>query len=335
MSGAVSSPRAPTGSWQAVASRHLGTLLAYGLLLAMILAYGTLEPAAFRTFQLTSTLNNSMTLVIAAVGQTLVVLTGGIDLSVGALISVANTLAATAMAAGFGRAHPLLVALGILAQGAAAGWLNGALVAWGRLQPILVTLATMSVWEGVALLILPSPGGSVPTGFSALLTGDLWQRVPDAALVLAAVAGSWYVVRHSRLGTWLLAIGSDRPAARASGIPVQRALIAAYTLSGLYAAAAGLFLSAQTASGDPTSGASYTLTSIAAVVVGGTSLMGGRGSAAGSIAGALVLSLLVSLLYFTGVSSFYQDLLQGAILLVAVALSSVASLAASRGSPLR
>ena len=306
---------------QRYALRNASLLLSYLVLAVMGLYYVAYAGShgQLSVFSVTSIFNNTMPLLIAAVGQTCVVLTGGIDLSVGSIISLTNSVAAVYMR------DSLDSVLGwsalILLLGAGAGAVNGALVAVGRIQPILVTLASLSIWAGAALFILPQPGGTIPPGFTAVLAGNAWSVVPASAVTLGLLMVFWMLFRRTELAVSLYAVGNDERSARANGVPVVWTKIAAYTLSGLFSALAGLYLSAVTTSGDATTGAIYTLTSIAAVVLGGVSLFGGRGSAAGSMAGAFVLTLIVNILFFANINPLLQEFFQGLVLILAMAAS--------------
>jgi ribose transport system permease protein len=297
-------------------------LLAFAIFLAMLVLYLVLfgvSRAAFPgTFELTSTVNNALPLVFAALGQTLVVLTGGIDLSVGGMMDLTNGLAATHMQASLGSV--VLWSVIVLLVGAAGGLLNGLLVAVGRLQPILVTLGTLAVFQGIALKVLPQPGGSIPSGFSSVVANRSW---PSGLIVTALAVLGWLALRRSSLGMAIYAIGNDRRAARAHGVDVVRATVLTYVLAGTCVAAGGLLLAATTTGGDATAGDTFTLTSIAATVIGGVSLMGGRGSGIGAIAGAYVLTLLINVLFFAGVNPLYQALWQGVFLVGAVVVAGL------------
>jgi ribose transport system permease protein len=270
------------------------------------------------SFEWTSIVNTAVPTVLVAVGQTIVVLTRGIDLSVGGVIDLSNALAATHM-------HDSVLSmfgwsLAILGLGAACGAVNGILVAYGRLQPILVTLATLAILQGLALKALPEPGGLIPPSYSNVLASS---KGPWSLGFIFAIAVGWLVLRRSTIGVRIFAVGNDQDAARAHGIPVRRVKVVAYALSGLLAAAAGLFLSASTTGGDAAAGDVYILTSIAAVVLGGISFFGGRGSALGSIAGAFVLTILTNVLFFAGIDPLYQSFFQGLFLFAAVLLGAV------------
>jgi ribose transport system permease protein len=249
------------------------------------------------------------------------------------MVSLTNSLASALTDKNSPNPSMAKAALVALLVGAAGGFVNGALVAYGRLQPIIVTLATASIWSGAALYIRPSPGGYIPPDFSDMLTGTAFQThappgvppVPKAGFVVLGLIVFWLLFRQSRLATRIFAVGSSEGSAYMSGVNVERAKLAAYTLAGFSAGLAGLIVSAQTATGNAavaTSGL-LTLNTIAAVVLGGASLMGGAGSFLGALAGAYVIALIPNVLFFYGVSPFYQQLFQGSILLVAVSLGAI------------
>jgi len=301
-------------------ARNIGLVLVIFLLVFSIflygLIYGLTEGRLPGGFELTSTVNNTMPLVLAAMAQTLVVLTRGLDLSVGGVVDLANALGAISL--GATPARMALASAFILLAGAGLGLVNGLLVAYGRLQPILVTLATLSIYQGLAIRILPQPGGAVPEGYTALLTNTTF---PAALLYVVLLGLFWTAFRRSQAGIAIVAIGNDEGAAAANGINPLRAKLLAYTLSGFFAAAAGLFLVATATAGDATTGNGYTLTSIVAVVLGGVSLFGGRGSAIGAILGAFVTTMIVNILFFAHIDPLYQSFYEGAFLVIAVVLA--------------
>jgi ribose transport system permease protein len=270
------------------------------------------------SFEWTSVVNTSMPLVFAAVGQSIVVLTRGLDLSVGGMIDLTNSLAATHMHSSTG--SMLGWSLLILLIGAAGGAINGVLVAYGRLQPILVTLATLSIYQGLAIKVLPEPGGAVPLEYTKILANP---NGPWGLVFVGVIVVFWILFRRTRFGVDVFAIGNDQEAARAHGVRVRLVKIGAYVLSGTFAAAGGLFLAATTTAGDATSGDVFVLTSIAAVVLGGISFFGGRGSAVGTVAGAFVLTLLINVLFFANINPLYQSFFQGLFLVVAVLLGTL------------
>jgi ribose transport system permease protein len=262
-------------------------------------------------------------LALVAMAQTLPVLTGGLDLSVGMVFVMTNCLASTLVSG-----DPLQVAIGVvlvLLAGAVAGFVNGAIVVYGRLQPIITTLATGAVYYGVALLLRPVPGGEVQEDLADFMTWTVLDVVPTSlVLLLAVVVLIWLPFRNSVVGRGCYAVGSAEGAAYMSGVAVGRSRLAAFTLSGLLAGIAGLMLTFVTFSGEASApiGGTYTLNSIAAVVIGGTSLYGGAGGAIGSIFGAFILRTIDDLLFVFDLPPLWQPLFQGVVLLGAVSLGA-------------
>jgi ribose transport system permease protein len=318
--------RTPVGlRLQYASAQNVPLLLSIGILGAMVMIYLILFVLTQRrlpgSFELSTTLNNTMTVALAALGQTMVVLTGGIDLSVGGIVDVTNSIAAQMMHDNPG--SMLAITLLVLLIGSIAGCINGLLVTYGRLQPIIVTIATLSIWQGVALIILPQQGGAIPPGFSNLLAGNLGGILPASLIIFILLILLWLVLRRTHFIVTLYAIGNDERATRANGAPVHLAKIGAYTLGGFFSGAAGLYLAAVATSGDATAGTPLTLTSIAAVALGGVSLFGGRGSAVGSLIGACILTLLLNVLFFAGINPQLQDFFQGLFLVLAVIISTL------------
>jgi ribose transport system permease protein len=266
-------------------------------------------------FEGQSIVNTALPLVFAAVGQSIVVLTRGIDLSVGGVMALTNTIVASNMHASTGS----MVAWSLII-GAGAGLVNGCLIAFGRLQPILVTLATLSIYTGLAIKVLPEPGGAIPveyTKYMANVNGP-WGLIYVAGLLLV-----WFVFRRTPFGVAVYAIGNDQAAARASGIKVRPAKVGVYVFAGTLYSAGALFFSATTLGGDATAFDPFILTSIAAVVLGGISFFGGRGSAVGAVAGAFALTLVTPLLFQANANQLYTDAFQGLFLVLAVVLAGL------------
>jgi ribose transport system permease protein len=265
-------------------------------------------------------------LVLAAVAQAIVVISGGIDLSIGSMIAFTNVVAAAAMlkaddTTGVG------IAVGVLLLGLLIGAVNGALIVATRVADIIVTLAMSFVWAGCALLVLSVPGGQADKWLTQLASGSVlseWLPKP-AVLVLLIIAIIWIPLRRSRLGLSLYAIGSDRLAAFRSCVSVGRTKIISYALAGLFSALAGLAVTANTGIGTPLPGG-YTLTSVAAVVLGGVSLAGGRGGVVGPIIAVMILSLIRTDMTFLNLNSNLATVTQGVILIVVVMFGSLAAL---------
>jgi ribose transport system permease protein len=291
--------------------------------LALVLVGASQSGAFLSTFNISNVLVQVTPLLLVAVGQTFAVTSGGLDLSVGSIISLVAVVAAVLFQP-IGAPLAILIALAV---GLAVGYLNGVAVAWG-LEAFLVTLATLSIAQGVAFLILPTPGGAVPGWYAAF--ASYWGPMPIAlpfALGVAALATA--VLRRHRVGAHILAVGGDQETARVNGVRVSRTLVHAYLLSALCASLAALFLLARIRTGDPTIGTAFTLQSLAAVVLGGTVLGGGRASMLGTVFGALALGLLTNVLNFLGVSAFYQTLVTGTLVIIAVLVPNLTSRALS------
>jgi len=293
----------------------------YVVLAIMVIVYAALDPSILTADRATVVLAERLPLVLVAVGQTIVFLTRGLDLSVSGVVSLTNVVIATQISPG-AVGIAIGVSLGLLV-GIVAGVTNGCLVGLVRLPPIIATLATWSILEGLALYVLPQPGGTVPQAF-----GDFPLRVFGPVpfpLVLMVVLPLifWWPVRHSRLGHAIYAVGNDEAAAYMSGLSVGRTKVFAYTLSGFFSALGGIFLTMQALSGDPRVGEAFTLDSIAATVIGGTLLAGGRGGVLGTIAGALVLGTLSSLLFFAGISTYWEYVVSGTVLVAALVVAAL------------
>lgn len=299
----------------------------YAMLAVLVVIYGSVGNSVFTREELNIQSAAVMTLLLVAAGQTIVILLGGIDLSVGGVVSLTTALAATRLGG-----HGLGVALwlaAIVLLGPALGALNGVMVSRLRLQPFIVTLATWSVWSGVALWILPTEGGTIPSKLIDIANGTVLSLATPVWLILALVA-FWAWFKRTRTGIAIKATGSSENSAFLSGVPTQLATTTAYALSGLFAALGGLFLVTQTASGSPTVGNDYILNSVAAVVIGGTSLFGGRGGLGGTIAGAFILTLIASVIFILNISSFWTPVVTGLLLITAVLANSLIELYARR-----
>ncbi|MBV8324267.1 MAG: ATP-binding cassette domain-containing protein, partial [Hyphomicrobiales bacterium] len=323
-------PPTVSRSWRLI-SRNWWTMGVYALLGALFLFTLAVNPR-YGAYDLRTLALAALPAALAAVAEVFVVLVGGIDLSVGALLAVANVLAASLMAqADF--AESLLLAIVVLAALTGAGLLNGLLIVFTRVPDIVVTLATSFVWSGVALLILGQTGGGAPDDFQALATGAfIVPWLPNALVMLVIlVAVVWLPIRSRPIGLSLFATGSDRQAAIRSGVNVVRARLTAYALSGFFSGAAGLALTMSTGAGDPLVGATFTLTAIATVALGGVNLAGGRGGMLGPLAAAYVLALISSDLVFLGVSPSYSQVIQGAMVVLVVMARGLAALRRSAG----
>ncbi len=313
--------------WRFWLAEQRGTVTAAAIFVVMFVIYGLNHPAGFSPNMLQTAANKGVLLAFVAMAQALVVITAGIDLSVGMIFTLTNCLASTIVIG-----SPLEVALGVvgvLGAGLACGAVNGLIVIYGRLQPIVATIATGAVYFGLALALRPTPGGSVDETLADAMTGQLFGVIPASLIVLLAVVLLvWIPYRRSAIGRAAYATGSSEAAAYMSGVPIKWAKFVAYALAGLLAGVGGLFVTFFTYTGDAAyaSGNTYTLFSIASVVLGGVSLFGGSGSAIGAIFGALAFRTIGDLLFVFDLDPLWQPLFQGIVLLLAVSLSAFALL---------
>jgi ribose transport system permease protein len=264
-------------------------------------------------------------LALVAVGQSLVIFTRGLDLSVGGTVAIAECLVATH--APHGGIALIVTLIIVLAVSCGVGVLNGVFIAFTTLQPFIVTLATWSIFDGVAFLVLPIEGGTVSGALTSALSGNVGVgplSVPKAIGILIVIALMWLWVRRTRFMQDVFAIGSDESRARLSGVPLARRKIETYAFSGLCAGCAGIWIAAVTASGDPTGGDQFVLTSVAAVVIGGTSIFGGKGSAFRSVLGAIALLMIPDLVFGLQLPSYWSLVFQGLLLIATVATLTIA-----------
>jgi ribose transport system permease protein len=311
---------------------HSGALLAFTpwIILAILVAlYGSRQAGVYSLNELNTFTGETLTLILIAFGQTLVIVSGGIDLSIGGILSLVTSIAALHMGNGGAQMWVVMVALAL--GSTLAGAVNGLLIAVTRMQPFIVTLATFSVFGGAALWVLPTNGGTVPNDWVNFGNGT-WLGVATPVWLLVLMVGFWVLFKRTRLWFEIRAVGSSQEAAFLSGVPVVRTIVITYALSGLFAALAALYYITQSVSGSPTVGTDYILTSIIAVVLGGTALTGGRGGFGGTIAGAYIPTLIGSVIFIFGVDSSWQSLLEGVLLILAVLLNVLVAYLARRRS---
>lgn len=295
------------------------------LFLGLLILVGTILSDVFLSVRnVGNVLTNVTPLLLIAVGQTFVIGARGLDLSVGVVATLSATIVATL--------GPQLGALGVLVAigaGVLVGLVNGLGVRWG-LEPFLMTLASLSVVQGIVFVYRPSPGGSVPADLT-VIAGTLGPMPLALPIVVLATGAAAVVLRRTRLGAHLLASGGDPAVARLAGVRVERSLMAAYVICSTLAALAGLYLAARTRTGDPLIGQGFTLDSVAAVVLGGSLLAGGRVTVLGTLVGTVCLGLLPNVLNLTGVSYVYQQPIKGLLLIAAVLVpAAVARLGSAR-----
>jgi ribose transport system permease protein len=299
-------------------------VVAIAVLIVLMLLQVAISPGPISYFDLSFLISGSTPLALAAFGQTLVILSGGFDLSAGAVISLVNAVIAANMDPANMEASVLVWTLVGIATGMGVGAFNGLFIAVFRLQPIVVTLSTMFIIQGITLLVLDQPGGFVAPSLGTFYMGDaVPEMLPSALLLLAALVLGWGWLKRTPYGVALYAIGSDRASAAALGVRVTLVRFMTYVLAGGLYGMAGVFVSAQTGSGDPSVGNPMLLSIFAAVVIGGTRLGGGKGGPVGTIFGALVLMIIVNILLAFNVSAYVSTIAEGLVLICAVMLSSV------------
>lgn len=303
-------------------ARHAWTLALAGLLLFLLVLTRLIQPG-FGAAGLDSLARAALPFAFATVAMAIVVIAGGIDLSVASMMAVAGVTSAVLMRE-VGDGGAVLVVLIVLVIGLAMGAVNGALIVVTRVPDIVVTLGMLFVWEGVALLILKAPGGTATPWLRDMIVGPfLFPYLPSALVVLAvAVAIIWLPLRRSRLGLAIYAIGSDQNAAFRSGIAVGRTRIVAYALCGLFAAMGGLSLTLSTGVGEPIPGP-YLLASVAAVVLGGVVLGGGKGGILGPLLAVFILRTVRLDLTLLSVDPNVTTIVEGTIMVVVVMFGAV------------
>jgi ribose transport system permease protein len=327
--------------------QNMGFAIAVVLFFVVYFLYQLSHPKGFSSPVLVQNSNEVFSLAMLAMAQTVPVLMGGLDLSVGAVMTLVDCLASHVLeGTGWSIFGGIILCL---LTGAAAGFINGCVVVYGRIQPIIATLATGAIYMGLALFLRPIPGGKINEDINWAMTNSLadfaetvgifdegkapWFQVvagvPTSLVLLVLVACvTWVPFRRSVTGRTVYAIGSAEGAAYMSGLNIERGKLAAFTLAGLFAGIGGIFMAIQTSSGNadiPMAGA-YTLSSIASVVIGGTSLLGGTGSAIGSIFGTLILKVISFNFRIFDIAPLLQPLFEGLVLLCAVSLGALSIL---------
>jgi ribose transport system permease protein len=298
--------------------RDAGTLIG---LVAIVVIFGLLAPDFLSQRNLLNILQQSSINACLALGMTLVIISGGIDLSVGPTAAISAVITATMLVAGV--PIPLAIVAG-LAIGAICGLVNGVLVAYAGLQPFIVTLGTLSTYRAIALIYTGgNPVLGIPPDFRSLFNGSL-IGLPIPVIIVAVVAlAAWVLLKKTPLGEYLLAVGGNEEAAYVAGVPIAITKITAYVISGALAALASMILIGRLGAAEPILGNLWELDAIAAAAIGGASLMGGKGSVIGTILGAVILGAMRNGLTLMNVQAFYQLLATGLIILVAMMIDRV------------
>ncbi|MDK9754834.1 ribose ABC transporter permease [Vibrio sp. D173a] len=289
-------------------------------LIFLIVVVSFLNPNFFTVDNILNILRQTSVNAIIAVGMTLVILTAGIDLSVGSVLALCGAFAASMIALEV----PVLIAVPTaLFAGAALGAISGIIIAKGKVQAFIATLVTMTLLRGVTMVY--TDGRPISTGFTDTADAFAWFGTGYALgipvpvwLMVIVFAAAWYLLNHTRFGRYVYALGGNESATRLSGINVDRVKIGVYAICGMLAALAGIIVTSRLSSAQPTAGMGYELDAIAAVVLGGTSLMGGKGRIMGTLIGALIIGFLNNALNLLDVSSYYQMIAKAAVILLAV-----------------
>ena len=293
--------------------RQLGTLSG---LLALIVVLWILTPHFLTVSNLLNVAQQATIIAIIAVGMTFVIITGGIDLSVGSVLAFAGVVMASALQSGV----PLPVALPIgLGVGLLSGVINGLLITVGRLPPFIATLGMMSVARGAALMFTEGrPISGFSEGFRSIATGEILRIPAPVVIMIVVYLIAHFVLKRTKLGRYTYAIGGNEEAALLSGINVRLNKTMVYGIAGLLSGLAAILLTARLNSAQPIAGMNYELDAIAATVIGGTSLLGGEGTISGTLIGALIMAVLRNGLNLLSVSSFFQQVVIGSVIIFAV-----------------
>lgn len=315
----ASTSRRARGTGSAFVARHFGVLSISVVFVVLFTVFSLQADAFLSVNNIVNVLRQIAPTVIVAMAMTFVITTGQIDLSVGSVLG----LSAAALGLWAATGNPVLAVLATLVLGLVLGLLNGALAAYGRMQSFIVTLAALTAVRGVALLI--TEGYSTPITSDWIVPlgqGKLLGLYTPTWIAIAAVAGAWYLFSQTRFGRYVVAVGSNAESLRRSGVDIRRIQMAVLAMTGFAAALAGVITAARLSSGSPNSGTMFELEVITAVVLGGTSLMGGRGSIIGSAIGALTLGIISNGLVLLRVDVYWVPIVQGLILVVAILLNS-------------
>jgi ribose transport system permease protein len=299
------------------------------LVIAVVVNY-ILNPSFFIGDQLNNNMRVFLPLILLSVGQAVVMLGGGIDISVGGIVSIVNTILATQVGLnGSPEKMWQFVFLSLLA-GILAGALNGFFIAYLRLQPMITTYATSFLFFGLALYILPNPGGGIPQAISAIYRNTRPLGLPLAFVVIPVILLIWWYVRSSRYGKFLYAVGGKAEAAYETAVPVTLVQMSTYVISGLMAAVAGIAMTMLTGSGNADIGSAMTLNSITAAVIGGTAMSGGVGGIAGPMIGAVTLGMILNIISFAKVDTWWQTFINAFIIVMALAMPGLINLVQRR-----
>lgn len=311
--------------WEAFSARQ-PALFALVLLVLSVVINVILQPNMFARDTLNSNMRVFLPIILMSVGQAIVILGGGIDISVGGIASIVNTVLATRVGLDGTPGEMWQFVLISLLIGLLAGAINGFFIAYLRLQPIITTYATSFLFVGMALFILPNPGGGIPASIAALYRNSTPLNLPLAFYVIAIVLLIWLYISSTRYGRFLFAVGGKAEAAYETAVPVTLVQFSTYVASGLMAALAGIALTMLSGSGNAEIGSPMTLNSITAVVIGGNALSGGVGGVAGPVMGAITLGIIQNIISFSRIDTWWETFVKASIIVLALAAPGIVNL---------
>ncbi len=318
-------------SWERLTTRYPAFFAIVLLVLALVINF-ILQPNMFARETLNSNMRVFLPMVLLAAGQAVVILGGGIDISVGGIVSIVNTILATQVGLNGSPEKMWTFVFISLGAGILAGAINGFFIAFLRLQPIITTYATSFLYAGFALFVLPNPGGGIPASIANLYRTSTPLGIPLAFYVIAIVLVVWYYIRNTRYGNFLFAVGGKAEAAYETAVPVTWVTFSTYVASGFMAALSGIAITMLSGSGNAEIGGPMTLNSITAVVIGGTAMSGGVGGLAGPVVGAITLGIIQNIISFSRIDTWWETFVKASIIVVALAAPGIINLFRRRKS---
>jgi ribose transport system permease protein len=317
--------------WNGMARRH-PALFALALLAISLLVNLILQPNMFAQGTLNSNMRVFLPSILMAVGQAVVILGGGIDISVGGIAAIVNTVLATRVGLDGSPETMWQYVFVSLAAGLLCGAINGFFIAYLRLQPIITTYATSFLYAGLALFILPNPGGGIPASIASLYRDSTPLGLPLAFYVIAIILLAWLYLSSTRYGKYLFAVGGRPEAAYETAVPVTLMQFSTYVISGLMSALSGVAITMLSGSGNADIGNAMTLNSITAVVIGGNAMSGGVGGVGGPVMGAITLGIFQNIVSFAHISTWWETLVKATIIVAALAAPGILALFRRRGA---
>ena len=290
------------------------------ILVILVIINALMQPNFFSYRSIRSNFMTLTPLVLVAIAQGMIILSGSLDLSLGSALSLFNCFIAYFMT---DENKVFIIFIGFLLTVAASGFINGFFIGRLRMAALITTFATSAIYLGIAMIILPVAGGYIPRSFYQFYKGEIFGFIPISALIMLVGILVWYLFSKTRSYRYIYAVGSSEKGAFASGISIWKTRLTAHLFASFFIFIAGLCITMMTASGEYRTGQSYTLNSVAAVVIGGIALTGGRGSIVGAIFGAVILGILNNIIFYSGASSYLQTLAKGSIIVLALVVSAI------------